>query len=210
MARASSALAGTRRTPYMKSRSRLILALGSLLLIGAYFLPLWSITVEAPQYPEGLGIYIRVNTVDGHNPNDLRNLNLVNHYIGMKEIVPESIPELRFMPMIVGVLLASGLLIAWKGGQKSLYAWLGCFTLFAIVGLIDFYLWNYDFGHNLDTENAAITIEGMTYQPPIFGTKTMLNFVTTSLPASGGILAFLSLFLGYAVAFLNRKEMKSN
>lgn len=194
----------------MKKNSRLILALGSLLLIGAYFLPLWSITVEAPQYPEGLGIYIRVNTVDGHHPNDLKNLNLVNHYIGMKEIVPESIPELKYMPFIVGSLLLGGLLVAWKGGQKSLYIWLGFFSVFAIVGLIDFYLWNYDFGHNLDTENAAITIEGMTYQPPIFGTKTMLNFVTTSLPASGGILAFCSLITGYIAAILNRKEMKFN
>lgn len=190
----------------MNKNSRWILAVGALLLIGTYFLPLWSITVEAPQYPEGLGIYIRINTVDGHAKNDLKNLNLVNHYIGMQEIVPESIPELKFMPPIVGLLMVSGLLVAWKGGRKSLYIWLAFFSVLAVAGLIDFYLWNYDFGHNLDTEHAAIKIEGMTYQPPLFGTKTMLNFVTTSLPASGGILAFISIFAGYLAVFLNWRE----
>jgi len=193
----------------MKSRLRWVLAVGTMLLAGTFFFPLWSITVEAPQYPEGLGIYIRINTVDGQHPNDLKNLNLVNHYIGMKKIVPEAIPELKYMPAIVVFLITSGLLVAWKGGQRLLYVWLGVFSLLALAGLIDFYLWNYDFGHNLDTENAAITIEGMTYQPPIFGTKTMLNFVTTSLPAAGGILAFSSILVGFVVAFLNRRDLQA-
>ena len=183
--------------------------MGALLLIGAYLFPLWSITVEAPQYPEGLGIYIRINTVDGHARNDLKNLNIVNHYIGMKEIVPESIPELKYMPAIIGFLIVSGLLVAWKGGKKSLYVWLALFSVMALIGLIDFYLWNYDFGHNLDTENAAIKIEGMTYQPPLFGTKTMLNFVTTSLPSGGGILIILSLLMGYLSAFLDWRDKRT-
>ncbi len=193
----------------MKKRSRWILAIASLLLIGAYFFPLWSITVAAPQYPEGLGIYIRINTVDGHHRNDLNNLNIVNHYIGMQAIVPESIPELRFMPAIVGFLLLSGLLVAWKGGQRLLYLWLLLFSILAIVGLVDFYLWNYDFGHNLDTEHAAIQVEGMTYQPPLFGTKTMLNFVTTSLPSGGGILVITSILMGFVAAFLNWRDSKA-
>ncbi|NQV41586.1 MAG: hypothetical protein HQ506_04450 [Candidatus Marinimicrobia bacterium] len=187
----------------MNKNSRWILAAGALLLVGTFLFPLWSITVEAPQYPEGLGIYIHINTVDGHAKNDLKNLNIVNHYIGMQEIVPESIPELKYMPPIVVFLIVSGLLVAWKGGKKTLYAWLAFFSLVAVIGLIDFYLWNYDFGHNLDTEHAAIQIEGMTYQPPLFGTKTMLNFVTTSLPALGGIFAFLSIFMGFLSAFLS-------
>ena len=74
---------------------------------------------------------------------------------------------------------------------------------------IDFYLWNYDFGHNLDTEHAAIQIEGMTYQPPLFGTKTMLNFVTTSLPSGGGLLAFASIFMGYLAAFFTWRDKQS-
>ncbi|MBC8193506.1 MAG: hypothetical protein ISR87_12595 [Candidatus Marinimicrobia bacterium] len=193
----------------MNKKSRWILAVGALLLIGTYLFPLWSITVEAPQYPEGLGIYIRINTVDGHAKNDLKNLNIVNHYIGMQEIVPESIPELKYMPAIVGLLIGSGLLVAWKGGKKTLYIWLGFFSLLALIGLVDFYLWNYDFGHNLDTEHAAIQIEGMTYQPPLFGTKTMLNFVTTSLPSWGGMAAFASIFMGFLAAFLSWKDKPS-
>jgi hypothetical protein len=194
----------------MHKYSRILLGIGSLLRVATFVLPLWSITVEAPQYPEGLGIYIRINTVDGMHPNDLKNLNLVNHYIGMKKIVPESIPELKFMSPVVGFLILSGVLLAWKGTARLMMAWVILFSLLAIAGIYDFYLWNYDFGHNLDTENAAIQIEGMTYQPPIFGTKTMLNFVTTSLPASGGIIAFISLSLGYGAVILNWRKRKAD
>lgn len=187
---------------------RILFALALLLLIPAYFFPLWSITLEAPQYPEGLGLYIELNTISGHNPNDLKNINLVNHYIGMQEIVPESIPELRFMPYILGFLIVSGLAVFWKLNRRLILVWCILFSLLAVAGLVDFYLWNYDFGHNLDTETAAIQVEGMTYQPPVFGTKQMLNFRTTSLPTTGGIAAMLSLLLGYGVYYLRQRESK--
>ncbi len=189
----------------MKKTDTPLLLIALALLIPCFFLPLWSITLEAPQYPEGLGLYIRISNITGHHPNDLANINLVNHYIGMQEIVPDSIPELRFMPYIVAFLIVSGIaVVLWF--RKWLILWLGLFTLLAIAGLVDFYLWNYDFGHNLNTETAAIKIEGMTYQPPVFGRKQMLNFVTTSLPAAGGISAILSLCLGYAVFFMRIKR----
>ena len=38
---------------------------------------------------------IRINTVTGIKPNDLANINGLNHYIGMKAIEPDAIPELR-------------------------------------------------------------------------------------------------------------------
>ena len=89
--------------------SRMLLAAVSLLLATTYFFPLWHIGLTAPQYPEGLGLYIWVNQITGVKPHDLNSINGLNHYIGMKAIEPDAIPELRFMPWILAGLIAGGL-----------------------------------------------------------------------------------------------------
>ena len=78
----------------MNKNSKIQIALASLLLISLYFFPMWKINLSAPQYPEGLGLYIWVNKISGENPNDLNTINGLNHYIGMKIITPQDIPEL--------------------------------------------------------------------------------------------------------------------
>ena len=58
----------------MSRLSRVLLAIASVLLLGAFLFPLWRIDLAAPQYPEGLGMLIRINTVSGIKPNDLANI----------------------------------------------------------------------------------------------------------------------------------------
>lgn len=149
---------------------------------------------------------IRINTVTGARPNDLTNINELNHYIGMKIIDPAAIPELRFMPWIVGALVVLGLLAAAVGRRGLTWAWLSGIALFAIAGLADFWRWTYDFGHNLDTEHAIIKVPGMVYQPPIIGSKQILNFTATSWPASGTWLAALAVVLGLVAVFLGGRR----
>lgn len=185
-------------------RARLALV-GAATLLGLMFvLPVWSVTLAAPQYPEGLGMQIWLNTITGLKPNDLDNINNLNHYIGMKRIVPDSIPELRLMPIIVGVLVALALLAALTRQRKLAVVFLIAFALLAIVGLADFYRWEYDYGHNLDLENAIIKIPGMSYQPPLIGTRQLLNFTASSWPAAGGIAAFGALLLAVIALRLDR------
>jgi len=192
----------------MTTRSRILLALAAVLLTSAYVLPIWKISLEAPQYPEGLGLRIRIDTVEGEKPNDLRNINNLNHYIGMKTIEPDAIPELRLMPWIIGALALLGLAAAAFGKRWMLYVWVGLFILVAVVGLVDFYLWEYDYGHNLDLETASIKIPGMAYQPPLIGSKKLLNFTAHSWPALGGWLIFLSLAVGLALAFFEFRRSR--
>lgn len=177
-------------------KSRLLVALSSLLLIGLFFLPLWHVRLVAPQYPEGLGMYIRINTVEGATETDLNNINNLNHYIGMKRIDAASIPELKYMPIIVLLLAGSGLAAAALGRRRIVYGWLAGFVAVCVIGLIDFWRWEYDYGHNLDQATAIIKIPGMSYQPPLIGAKQLLNFTATSLPSSGGILAAVALAIG--------------
>nr|AWJ66344.1 FIG01019293: hypothetical protein [uncultured bacterium] len=189
-----SALSPTTTSPafppdVMTSRSRILLALAALSLGLAYALPLWSVSLEAPQYPGGIGMLIWIDTITGINPHDLQNINGLNHYIGMQTIEPDSIPELRIMPRLFGVLIALGLGAALLGRRWALYAWTGLFTALLVVGFVDYFMWGYDYGHNLSPD-AAIKIPGMAYQPPLIGGKKMLNFVAYSWPASGGLVLF--------------------
>ena len=196
----------------MSSRSRLLLALAALLAVAAFVLPLWSVYLHAPQYPEGLGMRIWINTVTGMKPNDLDSINNLNHYIGMKRIVPEAIPELRFMPYALGALVALGLLTALRASRRLARVWVAAFLLLAVAGLADFWKWEYDYGHDLDMENAIIKVPGMNYQPPLIGTKQLLNFSATSLPASGSIVLGVSLALGLFALISDRsaKRVKSD
>jgi copper chaperone NosL len=109
----------------------------------------------------------------------------------MKPIEPDAIPELAYMPWIVSVLSGLGLGAAAIGRRWALYTWFGALVLFAAAGLVDFWLWAYDYGHNLDEANAIIKVPGMSYQPPLIGSKKLLNFVAHSWPGIGGWIAFV-------------------
>ncbi|HUF09558.1 MAG TPA: hypothetical protein VMO47_09570 [Rhodothermales bacterium] len=191
----------------MKKGTRLTVGLASLLLVVLYVTPIWQITLEAPQYPEGIGMHIRIDNVTGQKPNDLKNINGLNHYIGMKEIVPESIPELRIMPWVIGGLIVIGRTAAMTGWRWVGYAGIGLFVCTLLVGLVDFYMWGYDYGHNLNPK-AAIRIPGMAYQPPLIGSKKLLNFTAHSWPAVGGWAAAVSLVVGTLAMFFDRKSSR--
>lgn len=190
----------------MRTLPRILVAVAALSLILMYFFPLWSIHLEAPQYPEGLGMKIHLNTIKGESRNDIESINNLNHYIGMKRIEPESIPELKFMPLIIGVMIALGLLISFIGKRNLLAVWLVLFIVLGVAGMVDFYNWEYDYGHNLDP-HAIIKIEGMDYQPPLIGTKQLLNFTAHSMPDIGGYCAVFAVGLGIVAFIIKQKKI---
>jgi copper chaperone NosL len=175
--------------------ARVTTALASLSLMGSFFLPLWRVQVVAPQYPEGLGMRIGINSIRGATIYDLDNINGLNHYIGMQRITPDAIPELRMMPWILGALIVAGLIVALIGRRLPLYGWFLAFFAASAGGLADFWRWEYDYGHNIDFEHAIIKIPGMNYQPPLMGVKQLLNFTAVSWPDAGGWLAFIAFAL---------------
>ena len=191
----------------MNKVSRNIFLVAGIILILTYFLPIWSISLDAPQYPEGIGLHIWLYTIKGHNPHDLANINGLNHYIGMKEIVPDSIPELKFMPYIIGFMIIFALLVYFIKKKWLAWAWVILFIVLMIIGLYDYYIWGYDYGHDLNPQ-AAIKVPGMSYQPPLIGTKQLLNFTSTSLPAIGGIVIGVSILLGMISIYLNSRKGK--
>ncbi len=184
----------------MPKSARILVAVAALFMCAGFVLPLWRIDLIAPQYPEGLGMLITVRSVIGVKEQDLNSINNLNHYIGMKRIEPDAIPELRYMPAILGTLVATALIVAMIGRRRVLYAWTAAYFAVLLAGLYDYWRWGYEYGHDLDMDTAIIKIPDMTYQPPLIGSKQLLNFVATSWPASGGWLIVLaSVLVGIAV-----------
>lgn len=165
--------------------------------------------MEAPQYPEAIGMDIYITKIADMNPHDIKNINLMNHYVGMKEI-PEYMLEFTIFPIVIGCMVVFGLLVAWKANYKWYLTWFIVMLILGIAGMYDFYLWEYDYGHSLDPK-AAIKFTNpdgtpLAYQPPLFGTKTILNFVANSYPQTGAYFLFVGMMMTLAAFFKGKKE----
>lgn len=182
-------------TPNIGNFTRIVLAILSVGMCLSFFYPLWDIALQAPQYPEGLSLQIWINKLSGN----IATINGLNHYIGMRHIVPSDFSELQYMPYIVSALIIFGLIAAISKKKAFLYAFTFAIVVLGIVGAIDFYMWEYNYGHNLDPR-AAIQIPGMNYQPPMIGRKELLNFVATAWPALGGISIIFAAIGAFALS----------
>jgi copper chaperone NosL len=167
--------------------SRLLVAVSALMLLSAYFVPLWQIVMWAPQYPEGLEMKIWIDNITG----DVKIISALNHYIGMRHIEVSMFPEFGYMIYIVAVVIGFGLLVAIINRRFMLITYVIVLIGCGIAALVDFYLWGYDYGHNLNPK-AAIVVPGMAYQPPVIGTKQLLNFTAFSGPDIGGWIFMIS------------------
>ncbi len=148
----------------------------------------------APQYPEGLVMKIWIDNITG----DVKIISALNHYIGMRHIEVSMFPEFGYMIYIVGFVIAFGILASIVNRRLMLTLYALLLIACGIGALIDFYLWGYDYGHNLDP-TAAIVVPGMAYQPPVIGTKQLLNFTAFSGPDVGGWIFMISAILAIAV-----------
>ncbi len=197
---------------------------GSFMLLALFIFPLWKITLVAPQYPEPLGMYIHINRLaDGIEFNDVQNIDLLNHYIGMahlpsaqnvKKGLVEPFVEFSIMPFVVSALALLGVVFGFIGKRKLYLWWFILLSISGIVGIYDFYLWLYEYGHNLDP-NAILRIidpvtgELMAYQPPVFGYKRLLNFDVYSYPAMGmSFIAGSVVLVLLAFLFANKKLIR--
>jgi copper chaperone NosL len=176
----------------ISKQAKWLLIISAFFLAVSIFIPIWRIELDAPQYPEGLGLKIFSYKLGG----DVAIINGLNHYIGMQTLHEENFIEFTLLPYIIGFYSLLMLFTSVKGGRKLLYTTFMAFVLFGIIAMIDFWRWEYNYGHNLDP-NAAIIVPGMAYQPPLIGFKQLLNFGAYSIPDIGGWL-----FIGAGVLCL--------
>jgi copper chaperone NosL len=181
----------------LKPISRIGVSVATILIGITYFVPIWQILMWAPQYPEGLEMKIWLNDITG----DYKTISGLNHYIGMKHIEVSMFPEFTYLVYIVAVLILIGVVTVITKKKHLLYIFLSTIILAGAAGLLDFYKWGYDYGHNLDPR-APIIVPGMAYQPPLIGTKQLLNFTAYSGPDVGGYLFLASGIILISVGLL--------
>jgi hypothetical protein len=158
--------------------------------------PLWNIRMFAPQYPQGLSLDIYAYTIEGGNDgNDLNEINILNHYIGMRKLERAEFTDLDWIPFAIGILALLTLRVAALGDLRALIdlavltVYFGLFS----AGRFAFRLWV--FGHYLDPK-APVRVD--PFLPPIFGTKQIANFTASSYPRAGTIL--ITLFAAIVLA----------
>jgi copper chaperone NosL len=187
----------------LNSLTKVLLFFAGIFLIISLFVPIWRIELDAPQYPEGLVLQIFATKLGGN----VDIINGLNHYIGMKTLHTEDFMEFTLLPYIIGIFALLSLLISFVGQKFHLKILLFSFIAFGILAMIDFWRWEYNYGHDLDP-NAAIIVPGMAYQPPLIGFKQLLNFGAYSIPdiggwlfISSGILMLLAFMKEYGILF---------
>lgn len=187
----------------IEMKSRVLLLLSALVMIPVFFVPIWEIWMWAPQYPEGLTMYLWIDNISG----DVDIINGLNHYIGMKYIKVEMFPEFAFMKYILMGIIGFGLLAFAVNKKILMWAFLAILILAGLAGMADFYYWGLDYGSNLDPK-AAIKVPGMVYQPPLLGSKELLNFIAYSGPVTGGYLLGVGGLMTVIAIFLDLKKPK--
>ncbi len=182
------------KTQKISILSRVLLLIVAALFAGSLFVPMWRIELEAPQYPEGLVLQLYANKIGG----DVDIINGLNHYIGMATLHSDNFIEFKILPIIFGLFALISLLLAVINKRKAVKLFLFTYIVFILLAAVDFYRWNYEYGHNLNPD-AAIKVPGMAYQPPLLGYKQLLNFGAFSIPDTGGwlmsVAAVLLLFI---------------
>ncbi len=163
-------------------RERLLLVAAALLLATVYFLPLWNLTMFAPQYQDGLRMNIYSYKLEGgHNGQDLKEINLLNHYIGMRDLAASDFTEFKWMPFVVGGIALLALRAAVHGHVSDLVDLIAVYGYFAAFSLWSFAYKLYSYGHEL-APTAAVKVP--PFMPPMFGYKKLANFEVYSYPAA--------------------------
>jgi copper chaperone NosL len=181
-------------------KSRILVLAAAVLITGSLALPLWHMTFVAQQYPEGLDLWIYSHDlVGGNEGNDLTEINVLNHYIGMAELKPADFNELKWLPLVIGLIIVLTLRVAAIGDLRSLVdvmvlaAYFGAFSLWSFWYKLSYY------GANLDPR-ASVQVD--PFMPPIFGYKLVGQFDVWSYPTWGSYLFVLYGLLLVGAAWL--------
>ncbi len=181
---------------------RILLVLAFALLLPTYLAPLYDLTMFAPQYQDGLRLHIySYRLVGGNGGQDVKEINLLNHYIGMKDLSAEDFTEFKWLPFVIGIFGLLFLRAAVMGKLTHLVDVLVLYVYFGAFALWSFAYKMYSYGHNL-APTAAVRVAPFT--PPLFGYKKLANFEVYSYPAIGSYAlaaAALCLVLAFVLAW---------
>jgi hypothetical protein len=156
----------------------------------ALFLPFWVLEFRAPIFGEKW-LYLTIygyGSVEG----PLDQINIANHYVGLSEIDPASLIEIKFLPLLFLVITVFNCLIVYVRRKNVRKLLMYLLLLIIIMIPIYFQYWLYNFGHNISSE-AAIKIEPFT--PLVMGSYHIANFSAITYFHVGYWILVLSLII---------------
>jgi len=134
-------------------KSRLLILIAVVALIATYLFPLWNMSFYSNQYTDGLVLNIYSYQLEGGkspNRDDLREINSLNHYIGMRPLLESDFSEFTWVPLVVGLLMILALRAMVIGKMSNLVDVFVIFVYFSLFSMWSFYHRLYMYGHNLD------------------------------------------------------------
>jgi hypothetical protein len=165
-------------------------------------------TFYSNQYTDGLVLHIYSYQLEGGktaNRDDLREINSLNHYIGMRPLLESDFSEFNWVPLVIGLLMILALRAMVIGKMSNLVDVFVMFTYFGLFSMWSFYHRLYMYAHNLDP-TASIKVPPFT--PPLFGSKVIANFTVNSFPGVGSYALFAFAILLLVAILLSAKRMK--
>lgn len=189
-------------------KSRVLILVAVVALLPSFFFPLWNMSFYSNQYTDGLVLHIYSYQLEGGktpNRDDLREINSLNHYIGMRPLLESDFSEFGWVPLVVGLLMILALRAMVLGKMSNLVDVFVLFVYFGLFSMWSFYHRLYMYGHNLDP-TASIKVEPFT--PPLFGSKQIANFMVNSYPGIGAYAFFAFAILLLVAILLSAKRRK--
>lgn len=172
------------RPIHMGARAALVVL--TVALVASFTAPLWKISMTAPQYPNGLYMDIYAYKLEGGDDGQhIKEINTLNHYIGMHHLDQTAAADLDWIPFALGALALMALRVAAIGNVRHLL------DLFVVTSYISAFAFGrfvyrlYVFGHDLDP-HAPVKVA--PFMPVVLGHKTVANFETYSMPQLGSYL----------------------
>jgi len=171
------------------------------LFVTSFFQKWWAFVLYAPQYPKGLHLEISLTGMGG----DVHEIDLLNHYIGMKHLTDAAPTERKlagYGVAAIGVITTA--LLAASGKKLNKLVAIPALA-FPFVFIADSFYWLYSYGHQLDP-HAPLRIKPFT--PEMFGNGKIGQFETYAEPANGFWLAIAGVALVLVATFLRSRVCK--
>ncbi len=180
----------------------LALSLARVLMLVSIFLPWWHMTLEAPQYPEGLELTAYVNHLDG----DVAEIDGLNHYIGMRKL-----DDAAAFERANGVWMVIAMVLLVEGAMFVHSKWAVLLVLPAVLfpaGFIaDLQFWLHSHGQNLNPK-APLSSSVKPFTPPALGVGTIGQFKTIAEVGIGWWMALGCSILTIVGLFFHRRAYK--
>lgn len=190
----------------LRLRSRILLLVAAVLLVPSFLFPLYQMTLYSNQFPDGLVLKIYSYTLEGgasQNRDDLREINSLNHYIGMRPLLESDFSEFKWLPFGIGALVLLALRAIAFGKMSKLVDLVVLFLYFALFSLWSFGHRLFQYGHVLDP-TAAIKVKPFT--PPLIGTQKIANFTVNNYPGPATYLIAASLVLMVVALIMSARQ----